>query len=144
MRLADGADRALERVDPRGRRHPAGLDVQLGHALVVAPEEGHEVLRQVVLVVVGQRADDAEVQRDVAAEGGRVEADLDVARVHVGVEEAVAEDLGEEDRHAVARQLLEVDAGLAQAVDLADGHAVHALHHDHRRRCTGPRSSRAP
>ena len=53
--------------------------------------------------------------------------------VHVGVEEAVAKDLGEEDRHAVARQLRDVDAGLAQPVDLADRHAHHALHHDHLR-----------
>ena len=126
-----GADRALELVDAGVRRHPAAFDVQLGHALVVAPEEGEEVLRQVVLVELGQRADDAEVERDVAAEGCRLDADLDVARVHVGVEEAVAEHLREEDRHAVARQLLDVDAGLAQALDLADRHAVHALHHDH-------------
>jgi hypothetical protein len=43
-------------------------------------------------------------------------ADLDVARVHVGVEEAVAEHLREEDRHAVAGQLLQVDAGVAQSL----------------------------
>ena len=36
------------------------------------------------LSVFGERADDAEVQRDVAAEGRRSDADLDVARVHVG------------------------------------------------------------
>ncbi len=74
-----------------------------GDALVVAAEEGEEVLRQVILVGVGQRADDAEIERDVAAEspGG----DEDVARVHVGVEEAVAEHLGEED----------FDAGFATA-----------------------------
>jgi hypothetical protein len=98
----------------RVSRHPAAFDVQLGHALVVAPEEGDEVLRQVVLVDLGERADDAEVQRDVAPEGGRIQTDLDVARVHVGVEEAVAEDLGEEDGHAIAGQLLDVDPGLAQ------------------------------
>jgi hypothetical protein len=58
-----------------------------------------------------------------------IQADLDVARVHVGMEEAVAEHLGEEDGDAVARQLGDVHAGLAQALHLADGHAVHALHH---------------
>ena len=64
--------------------------------------------------------------------------------MHVGVEEAVAKDLREEDRHAVARQLRDVDAGVAQALHLADRHAVHALHHDHVLACTGPRPSRAP
>ena len=121
----------FQRVDAGVPRHPAGFDVQLGHALVVALEEGDEVLRQVFLVDLGERADDAEVQRDVAAEGRRRQADLDVAGVHVGVEEAVAKDLREEDRDAVARQLLDVDAGVAQPAQLADRHAVHALHHDH-------------
>jgi len=103
--------------------------VQFGHALVVAVKEGDEVLGEVVLVDLGQRADDAEVQGDVAPECGRVQADLDVARVHVGVEEAVAEHLGEEDGDAVAGQLLDVDSSIAQTLDLADGHALHALHH---------------
>ncbi len=102
VRLADRAHRRFEFVDAGAGRHPAGLDVQLRNPLVVTPEEGGEVLRQVLLVVFGQRADDAEVQRDVAAKGRRVQAHLDVARVHVGVEEAVAEHLGEEDRHAIA------------------------------------------
>ena len=132
MRLADGTDGALQRVDPGIGRHPARFDVQLGHAFVVAAKEGQEVLRQVFLVPVGQRADDAEIQRDVAAETARIQADHDVARVHVGMEEAVAKDLGEEDGDAVTRQLGDVDTGVAQALQLADGHAVHALHHHHR------------
>ena len=41
---------------------------------------------------------------------------------------------------AVARQLLDVDAGVAQPLELADRHAVHALHHDHVCACTGPSS----
>src|SRR5438105_1643589 len=73
VRLADRADRAFELVDTRRRRHPAAFDVQLGDALVVAPEEGDEVLRQVFLVELGERADDAEIERDVAPEGRRRE-----------------------------------------------------------------------
>ena len=90
----------------------------LGDAVVVAAEEREEVLREVVLVVLGQRAHDAEVERDVAAVVAGVDADEDVAGVHVGVEEAVAEHLREEDLDAVARELLDVDAGVAQPVDL--------------------------
>ena len=41
--------------------------------------------------------------------------DEDVARMHVGVEEAVAEHLREEDLDAGARQALDVDAGLDAA-----------------------------
>ena len=64
--------------------------------------------------------------------------DQDVARVHVGVEEAVAKHLREENLHARARQLLDVDALLAQRRDLRDRRAVHALHHHHLGRAVVP------
>ena len=123
--FADGADRCFELIHPRSARHPAGVDVRLGDALVVALEEGEEVLRQVVLVDVGQRAHDAEVERDVLT----VRCDENVARMHVGVKEAVAEHLGEEDFDAGARQRGHVHALGAQGIDLRDRQAVHALHH---------------
>ena len=130
-RLADDADLGLELVDARVRRHPARLDVRGRDAVVVAAEEGEEVLREVALVRFRQRAHDAEVERDVLAEVRRVDGDEDVAGVHVGVEEAVAEHLREEELDAGARQLLEVDAGLDQPLDLRDRDAAHPLHHHH-------------
>ena len=130
-RLAAGAHGAFQLFGPRVGRHPAGFDMQLGHPAVVALEEGQEVLCQVALVMVGERADDAEVQRDVAIEVVRPVAHQDVARVHVGVEETIAEDLREEDLHPVTRELFQVDAGRAHAVELADGDALDPLHHQH-------------
>ena len=103
-RLAHGADGRFELVDARIGRRPAGFDMRLGHALVVAPEKGEEILRQVVLVDVGQRAHDAEIERDVLAARLGVDGNEDIARVHVGVEKTVAEHLGEEDLDAGARQ----------------------------------------
>jgi hypothetical protein len=50
-------------------------------------EEREQVLGEVALIFLGERADDAEVDGDVAP--GRL--DEDVAGVHVGVEEVVAE-----------------------------------------------------
>jgi len=70
--LAHGADGVLELVHARVGRHPARFQVRLRHALVVALEEGEEVLRQVVLVDVGERAHDAEIDRDVLAARGPV------------------------------------------------------------------------
>jgi hypothetical protein len=49
-RLADGAHRGFHFVDARVGRHPAGIDVQLGDAPVVAVEDGQEILGEVVLV----------------------------------------------------------------------------------------------
>ncbi len=48
-------------------RHPARLEVRRRDAVVVAAEEREEVLREVALVLLGQRAHDAEVERDVLA-----------------------------------------------------------------------------
>ena len=81
--------------------------------------------------MVGECADDTEVQRNVAIEIVRPDAHQDVARVHVGVEEAIAEDLREENLHAIARELFQIDAGGAHAVELADGDTVDPLHHQH-------------
>ena len=47
------------------------------------------------------------------------------------MEKTIAKHLCEKDGHAVPRQLGNVHTRLAQRIDLADGQAVHALHHDH-------------
>ena len=75
--------------------HPARLDVQLRHPPVVAVEKGQQILGEISLVLGGQGPDDAEVHRDVAP----ARLHEDIAGVHVGVEEVVAKDLGEEDLH---------------------------------------------
>ena len=81
--------------------HPAGFDVQQGHAPVVAIEHGEEVFRQVMLIARVQGSHDAEVDRRV----------LWVTRVrcqhekccpdHVGMKEVMPEHLGEKNTHAV-------------------------------------------
>jgi hypothetical protein len=137
-RFADGADGGLELVGTGIGRRPAGFDVRHRDALVVALEESKKVLREIVLVVVGERADDAEIERDIAAVMCRVSGDEDVAGVHVGMEEAVAKDLGEKDLDAGARQRRQIDAGGDQRVGLTDRDAPHALHDHHRRRALIP------
>ncbi len=133
VRLAAGANGAFELLHAGLFGRPAGFDMQQRHTVVIALEEGQEILRQVILVEFRQRPDDAEIQRDIAAQGLGRHAHQDVAGVHVGVEEAVAKHLREEDLHAVARQLMRVDAGRTQFVGVRDAHAVHALHHEHLR-----------
>ena len=73
--------------------------MQLGYAAIVAVEKGPEILRQVILVELGQRADDAEVQRDIAAQRLRRIGHVDIAGCMSAWEKAVGEDLGEEDFH---------------------------------------------
>ena len=97
------------------------------HAGVIAPEETEEVLREILLVDLGEGPHDAEVERDVAAIGRH----QDVSRMHVRMKEAVAEHLGEKDLDSRARELRNVHALPAQLVHLANRRAVHPLHrHD--------------
>ena len=76
--------------------------MQGGHPAVIAPEKREEVLGEIVLVEVGQGADDAEIERDVTIEVGPGGAHKDVAGMHVGMEKAVAKDLGKKDFDALA------------------------------------------
>ena len=129
--LEHDADLGLELVDAGVRRHPAGFDVRGRDAVVVAAEEREEVLRQEVLVALGQRAHDPEIDGDVLAVVRRRGGDEDVARMHVRVEVAVAEDLREEELDAGAREPGNVHARLAQPLHLRDRDARHPLHHHH-------------
>ena len=103
-RLADRAHGGLELVHARAGRHPAALEVQHRDPAVVALEEGEEVAGEVELVARVERADDAEVDRGVARVRGIADVHEDVSRVHVGVEEVVAEHLREEDRRRRSRR----------------------------------------
>ena len=75
--------------------------MQLSNALVIAPEEGGEILRQVVFVYFCQRADDTEVQGNIASKSRLRRADLDVAGMHVCMEKSVTKHLGEENSHTI-------------------------------------------
>ena len=84
-------------------------------AVVVALEESEEVLGQVVLVARIERADDAEIDGRVARMLRVVEQHEDVAGVHVGMKEVVAEHLREEDLDAVLGEPLDVGAAARAA-----------------------------
>ena len=121
----------FELVNTGVLRHPARFEMQFGDPLVVPAEKSNEVLRKVFLVGFGQRTDDAKVQRNITSKRSRIQTDLNIARMHVSVKEAVAKNLREEDRHAISGQLFHIDAGVAQALYLTDWNALHALHDHH-------------
>ena len=105
--------------------------MQLGHLAVVAVEEGDKVFRQIALIFFVQRADDAAVDTDVLRIFRMLVADEDVAGMHIGVEETVAEHLSEEHLHTALGQQLHIDAVLLQRGNIGDRNAVNALHHQH-------------
>ena len=105
-RLTHGADSSFQFFRARVGRHPTRFDVGSGDAVVVAVEKGEEVDGKIAFVVIGQRADDAEIEGDVAVVGG----DQNVAGVHIRMEKAVAEYLREEDFHAVIGEFVQINA----------------------------------
>ena len=76
----------------RSRGHVAGLEMHLGDAVVVAAQEADQDLGVDPAGIGVDPAHDAEVERDERA----VRPELEVALVHVGVEEAVAQRVGQE------------------------------------------------
>ena len=89
-------------------------------APVVAAEEREEILGEIVLVALVERADDAEVHGDVLRPLRIRDVDEDVAGMHVGVKEVVAEHLREEDLDAVLGEPLDVGARGAQRGEVVD------------------------
>src|ERR1700722_16327673 len=128
-RLAHGAHRRIEFIHPGTLGHPAAFDVQPRNPAAIAVEKRHEDFGQRVLVARLQGADNAEIDRRVARVLRIIDLDENIAGVHVGMKEIVAEHLREEYLDAVLGQLGNVGAARAQFPDLADDDTVYALHH---------------
>ena len=98
-----------------------------GDAAIVALEERHEVLRQILFVADGEGSHDAEIDTGIAP----VAQHENIAGVHVGMKKCVAEHLRKKYFHAVAGQAFDVDVMFFQLLDVVDGNGVDALHHQH-------------
>ena len=94
-RLADGAQRLGKRVHVVHVRHEAHLEMHFGHALVIARNEAAQSLGQEPPHARVQPPHDAEIDRAQSPLG----IDEQVSRVHVGVEETVAQRLCQERLH---------------------------------------------
>ena len=113
-RLADGADRLGEGGDIVRGRHVAGLEMHLGDATVVARDEAVEDFGQEAPLLLAEPAGNAEIDRN----DGAVRLDEQIAGMHVGVEEAVAQRVAQEGLDQRRGDRLEVVAGSAQGLDV--------------------------
>ena len=104
-RLADGADRLREALDRMMPRHVAGVEMHLRGAMIVAGDEAEQDFGEEAPFLRPEPAHDAEVDRDQFAVG----VDEQIAGMHVGVEEAVAQRVAQEilDHGAAERRQVE-------------------------------------
>ncbi|MNL56598.1 hypothetical protein D3C87_1801020 [compost metagenome] len=105
-RFADGADRLGEAGGIVMRRHVASLEMHVGNALVIAGDEAEQDFGKEAALFLAEAANDAHVDGDDMA--GVV--DEQVALVHVGMEEAVAQRVPQERLDQRIGQRIEVVA----------------------------------
>ena len=105
--------------------------MQFRNLTVVAIKEGNKVFRQIAFIFFVQRADDTAVYTNILRVFRVVTTDENVARMHVGMEEAVAENLSKEDLHAALSQQLHVGPLRFQRGDVGNRDPVNPLHHHH-------------
>ena len=105
--------------------------MQLRHFTVVAAENSEQIATQVILVRVRQAADDGAVHADIGWVGRIGGVHKDVARMHVGMKEAVLKHLGEKNLHAAFAQQLQVGTPGTQRLNIGDGNARYTLHGQH-------------
>ena len=113
------------------RRHPAGLNVQLGNAAIIALENRHEILGEEILIPRRELADDAEIQSDEARIVRARDVHPDIAAVGIGMEEIVAKHLRIEHAHAFRSQCLAIDAGCIECSDVVRANAVNTFEREY-------------
>ena len=87
-------------------RHVARLEMHLGDALIVALDEAVENFGEEAPLLAAEPAHDAEIDRDDAALG----VDEEIALMHVGVKEAVAQGVAQERLDQRAPELGRIEA----------------------------------
>ena len=107
-RLADGADGLREILHRMMARHIAGLEMHFGDAAIVARDEAQQNFGEEAPLLQAEPAHDAEIDRHQPA--GIVEEQI--AGMHVGMEEAVAQRVTQETLDHLAAEIGQVDLRL--------------------------------
>jgi hypothetical protein len=101
--------------------------MKFGAQPVILLKNGEQIPRQVIQVLVIDLANDGAVDRYVSGILGLGAIDKNIARVHIGVKETVAEYLREENFDAALCQQLDINLFALERFDVTDGHAVYSL-----------------
>ena len=112
--------------------------MQLGDLAVIAAEKRQQIAGKIALVIRCKGTNDAEIDGNVLRVRGVADIHENIARVHVGVEETVPKNLGEEDLHPFLCQYFQIDAGFTKRRNVGNGDAVDALHDQNGLACVVP------
>ena len=123
-RLADGADRLGEILDAVDLRHVARFEMNLGDAPIVALDEAVENLGEEAALLAPEPAHDAKIDDDDAPLG----VDEEIALMHVGVKEAVAQGMAQERLNERPPERRRIETQLGEAPRIAERRAVDPLH----------------
>src|SRR4051812_22454679 len=114
--LANRAQRQREVVDRLMLGHVADLEMALGDRPVIAGDEAVEDVGEETTLLARDAAHDAEIDRDDIAGPG---ISKEIARMHVGMKEAVADRMLEKRLEQRFTQLLAIEPGRIQRRNLA-------------------------
>src|ERR1700733_5814850 len=109
-RLADSADRLCEIFHRMMPKHVDGLEMHFGDATIIAGDEAEQDLGEKAPLLHAEPAHDAEIDRDQSAVG----VEEQIAGMHVGVKEAVAQRVAQETLDDLAAKVGQVDLRLSQ------------------------------
>ena len=126
-RLANGADRLREGFDRMFRRYVAGVEMHLCDAQVVARDETVENFGEEAPLLRTQPPHDAEVYGSELA----VVVDEQVARMHVGMEKAVAHGVAQERLNDDLSELRQVVAFRGERAAIRQRRAVDPFERQH-------------
>ena len=126
-RIGDGADRLGELRQRHMITKHAGIGVELGHRVIVAVEHRRQQTGQKQPFAEIEMTHDAEIDRHQRA-AGRHE---NIPRMHVGMEEAIAEDLVEKGPGRRFGNLADVMSGSTQRLDIINADSLDPLDDEH-------------
>src|SRR5690606_9997642 len=113
-RFADGSKRLCERSNVVMRRHVPCFEMHLRNPTEISRDEAVEDLGQETALLLANPAHNAEINRD----DGTILLDEEVAGMHVGVEEAIAQCVAQKGLDERDGKAFEVMAGSAKTFDV--------------------------
>jgi hypothetical protein len=138
--LADGADRLGEALHRMLPRHVAGVEMDLRGMVIVAGDEAEQDFGEETPFLRPEPSHDAEVDRDQFAVGVNEQ----IAGMHVGVEESVAQRVAQEALDHVAAERRQIEALGFERGAVVERRAVDPFQRQHLARGAVPVHRRHP